>query len=213
MSSYFEGSTLFISARSPFARRVRIAFMEHGVAFEEKVLDVFQPQPALWRANPLARVPALQARDGSVLADSSLILETFYEEVQSPFMPAEPAIRREIHRWQAIALGVMEKTVEYYLETLRAKAHQDPEIFAEVGGACDRCLKLLESSLSGDFLVENGGQPTQADFDIGAALAYLRLRHSSYESADWPARYPRCASLLQRLELRPAFAKTAPPPK
>src|ERR1700746_892803 len=106
--SFFQGSTLFISARSPFARRVRIALHENGVDFQERVFDVFQPNPELWKANPLARVPALLLKNSHVLIDSSLILQALYEGGGSPFMPKDTAKRYETYRWTAIALGICE---------------------------------------------------------------------------------------------------------
>ena len=48
----FHDSTLFISLRSPFARRVRLAFIEHGVRYHEVVEDVFKPSAVLIEANP-----------------------------------------------------------------------------------------------------------------------------------------------------------------
>ena len=55
----FQDSVLYISARSPFARRVRLALLENKIRFSEKVFDVFNPLPELITVNPLARVPAL----------------------------------------------------------------------------------------------------------------------------------------------------------
>ena len=63
-----------------------------------------------------------------------------------------------------------EKTVEYYLEKLRPENLRDAETLAEIDGILNRALTKFEewlaSSPSG-FLVENGGEPTQADFDLG----------------------------------------------
>ena len=210
MNSFFQGSTLFISARSPFARRVRIALHENRVEFHERVFDVFQPNPELWKANPLARVPTLVMPNGHVLIDSSLILQAFYENSGSPFMPKDTAKLYEVYRWSAIALGVCEKTVEYYLETLRPQQNQDPELFAEIEGIFLRSLAAAETGMArseSGYLVENAGEPSQADFDWGTALAYLKLRYP----LGWQEKFPALVKYLDRLNTRPSFKKTAPP--
>jgi glutathione S-transferase len=211
MNSFFQGSTLFISARSPFARRVRIALHESRVEFQERVFDVFQPNPELWNANPLARVPSLVMQNGHILIDSTLILQAFYENGGSPFMPKDTAKRYEVYRWSAIALGLCEKAVEYYLETLRPKENQDSELFAEIEGIFLRSLAAADTEMAhseSGYLVENAGEPSQADFDWGSALAYLKLRHP----LGWQEKFPALAKYLDRLNARPSFKKTAPPP-
>lgn len=74
----FNDCTLYISARSPFARRVKLALLENKITFEQKILNVFEPQPELTSLNPLSRVPVVKLKDGQVLIDSNLILQEFY---------------------------------------------------------------------------------------------------------------------------------------
>lgn len=208
MNSTFEGSTLFISARSPFARRVRVALLENGIGYQEKVLDVFQPSADLWSANPLARVPTLLLKDKRVLIDSNVILQAIYEEhADSPFFPHERKL--EVLHGCGLAAGLCDKAVEYFLETIRPASLQDQELFAELEGIFDRTLTAFDKALGGrEYLVDNGGRPTQADFDLGCALAYIRLRHPK----PWLEKLRNCAALMERLDARPSFKKTAPPP-
>lgn len=211
MNNPFQDSTLFMSPRSPFARRVRIAFYENGIGFQERVFDVFQPSPELFKANPLGRVPALILKDGQVLIDSSLILQAFYETRESPFMPGDLTRRHKIYHAQSIAQGICEKAVEYYLEKLRPENAQDSENLAEIDAILIRALGRFEETLASSpdgYLVENGGEPTQADFDLGTALAYLKLRYP----LKWEENHPHAAGLLARLNKRPSFQKTVPLP-
>src|SRR5437870_3915318 len=107
----FDQSTLFCSLRSPFARRVRICFLENGVKFEEKMLNIFQAQPELTAINPLTRVPTVLLKNGEVLIDSSQILQVFYEACpESPFAP-QGVDKLLFSRWSAIAVGLCEKSV------------------------------------------------------------------------------------------------------
>ncbi len=204
----FNGSTLFISARSPFARRVRVAFLEQGISFQEHVCDVFHPTEELVRVNPLARVPALRLASGQILVDSNLILQFFYENVTSPLGPRIGSDRAEFLRWSALSSGFAEKVVEYFLETQRSPDKQDVEIEAELKAVSERVLTELENTLSakkGEGLV--GGAWSQVDLDMGVVLAYFNLRYSEA----WRSRYPHVNTYLITLEERPSFQKTRPP--
>ena len=134
----FQDSKLFISARSPFARRVRIAMLESGVRFEEKVVDVFHPTPELLAANPLGRVPVVRLASGMTICESQLILDALY---QAP-MPLEMA------RWSGLFVGLCDRIVEQYLESLRPAAARDPEIFTDFERFFTGTLELAEAELA-----------------------------------------------------------------
>lgn len=203
----FDGSTLIISARSPFARRVRLAFREHGIRYDEKLEDVFRPTEELTDANPLARVPVVRLRSGLTLADSNVILQAFYDSVgESGFLPRIPQDRIEALSWSAQAAGLCEKVVEYYLENLRPEAKRDPELIAEYRGIVDRLLPRVERRIAERGRFFSSGL-TQADLDWGTALAYLTLR----DSDEWRKRFPALAAFVDSLEVRESFAATKPP--
>lgn len=246
----FNQSELFISLRSPFARRVRLALLENQISYKEIVCDVFKPSAELIAVNPLIRVPVLRLQSGAVLIDSNLILQALYETLSdSPLIPGVmpgaaagtlpgvtagvtagtvPGITsgatsrvvpgetsstvppRLIHfRWQAIVTGFMEKTVEYFLETQRPSAGQDPEIEQELKSMADRVMTELEAALianpSHSFIL--GDSLTQADLDLASVLTYFSLRYSH----EWKKHYPRTALYLAKLEQRPSLVKTCPP--
>jgi glutathione S-transferase len=204
----FNDSTLFISARSPFARRTRLALREHLIRHEERVLDVFKPNPELFAVNPLARVPAIRLKSGEELMDSEKILELFYRShPQSPLLPQGDAEWVTVAQWSAIAVGFAEKTVEYYLETLRAETSRDAELLAEVKEVATRVLERFDGFIGSRETILPG-RLTQADLDMGAALAYFTLRYSS----QWQGKYANVALYLRKLEERDSFKATRPPP-
>src|SRR4051812_41289220 len=105
--SKFNGSTLLISARSPFARRVRLAFFEHDVKFTEKIYNVFEQNADLTKLNPLSRVPTLLLPTGETLIDSNLILQFFYENTRaSSLIPFNENERILNYKWSGIAAGI-----------------------------------------------------------------------------------------------------------
>jgi glutathione S-transferase len=207
----FNQSELFISLRSPFARRVRLALLENQIPYKETVCDVFKPTEALVAVNPLVRVPVLRLSSGVTLIDSNLILQALYETLatSTSLMPSSPAVRLSIYRWQAIAAGFAEKIVEYFLETQRPPANQDPETKEELVGIGERVLAEAETTLianpSHNFLI--GNSLTQADLDLASTLTYFGLRYSQ----EWKKRYPRTSLYLAQLEQRPSFVQTCPP--
>ena len=206
----FQDSTLMISSRSPFARRVRICLQEHSIRHTERVEDVFKPTAELLEANPLGRVPVLVLRDGTRMADSNVILHTFYDRagMGSSFLPASLNQRLVVLSWMGLATGFCDKIVEYFLETLRPAPSRSSEVLAEFHDIRDRTLGRLEAHFSGPG--EGTIVPkllTQADFDWGAALAYLNLRWSE----KWQKQFPSCAAFLERMESRESFQKTRPP--
>jgi glutathione S-transferase len=224
--SAFDSCQLFISARSPFARRVRIALIEHEIKFIEKTLNVFEPNPEFLRVNPLARVPAVILGDGTSLVDSHSILEFFYEErrqkeAEEGMSPLDLADRKKQLQWSGLAVGLCEKIVEYFLETLRPSEGQDPEVFQEVSRSIDLTLGFFEEQLkkvsnpqSGDEReirpwVGGASKPSQADIDLACALSYLSLRHP----VQWRSIYPNLDSYLrENWEARPSYLVTLPPP-
>lgn len=204
----FEQATLWITPRSPFARRVRLAFLESGVDYQEKVCDIFNPSAELLAVNPVARVPILQLKSGEILIESHLILQAFYESCASPLKPQSEEARLSGYLWSAMATGLAEKTVEFYLDTLRPKAQHDTEIAEELNSMMGRILSRLDQALqkqASEWLC--GKQLTQADLDMGTALTYLCLRYTT----EWKNRYSHAAAYLEKLEKRASFAKTHPP--
>jgi glutathione S-transferase len=204
----FHGATLFISLRSPFARRVRLAFLEHGIPFDEKILNVFETNPELKALNPLSRVPVCLLRDGNTLIDSQFILQVFYEmHSQSPLKPRTDGDRIVASRWSAIAVGLSEKIVEYFLETLRPLGMRDPTVEAELKMAVDESLSRFDKFIGGKIFIT--GYLTQADLDMGTALDYLQIRYP----VSLEQKYPDIHEFLLNLRNRPSFETTNPPPQ
>lgn len=204
----FNKSLLFVSARSPFARRVRLAFLEHNIEYEEKIIDVFEDNPQLNVLNPLGRVPVAVLASGETLIDSTYILSLFYSNL--PVSPLLPHLISESiidSKWSAISLGLNEIIVSTFLESTRAKEKQDPSVFSETEKIVERVLGSFENYMQegGNIL---GDRLCQADLDMGSALNYLILRFSKR----WPERFPKSFKYLERLQQRPSFQKTKPPP-
>lgn len=204
------GSTLFITARSPFARRVRVALLEYGIPFVEKVENILEPTAELIARNPLARVPTLVTPEGEIMVESGLILQHVWDglgEAAAPLRPREAGARRRADWHSGLATGLLDKCIEYYFERMRPEPHQDAAVIQEVRDCAARTLQTWERALEKrEWLV--GDVVTQTDFDVTIALTYLDLR----VDRAWKARFPALVGLQGRVEERESFGRTAPPP-
>lgn len=197
---------IYVSLRSPFARRIRLLFEELGVAYETETVDVFQPTPGLLEANPLGRVPVLELPDRQRIVDSVEIRG--YLEGQFPTHPLflrGGASEARVRTLCALAVGIMDHVIQAYLETLRAPGLRDPALRQDAIDAVQRALAAFERELAGPYLL--GDALRAVDLDLGAALGYCDLRLGS----GLVDRYPALRAYFERLSQRQSFQKTAPP--
>ncbi len=206
--SDFSGSTLWITARSPFARRVRLTFREHDVSYEEKLVDIFNPPLEVAKFNPLVRVPFVQLKSGITIIDSNCILEGFYlTKKDSPLIPKNTKDRETSLHFSGLALGLCEGLVSRFLETLKPKEKQDLEFLEDQKKIFTDCLTHFENFIGNKPFIA-GNTLSQGDLDMGTALAYLALRYD----AKWDEKYPHSNAYFQKLNDRTSFKNTLPPP-
>jgi glutathione S-transferase len=207
----FWGCTLLASLRSPFARRVRVAFIEHGLSYHEEMEDVFRPSERLLSHNPLARVPVAILRSGVSICESQQILNAFGANAFGAASSA-PAYDPNAAALSGLMTGLCDKIVERLLESMKPAHQQDKDVFTDFDRLLPPTLTRLELLLEllGEGLPEAGevGSLSQAHIDAGVALAYLSLRVST----DWRRGFGAAAEFLDRIERRASFRKTAPPP-
>ncbi|ERO64370.1 hypothetical protein P308_24210 [Pseudomonas piscis] len=114
---------------SPYVRRVAISLDLLGIKFEHEPLSVFSTFEAFSRINPVVKAPTLVLDDGSVLLDSTLIID-YFETLSAPaskLLPAQPQALAQALRTLGLALAACEKTVQIvYEHNLRPaeKLHQ-----------------------------------------------------------------------------------------
>src|SRR3954462_3781639 len=138
-----ENGTLYITPRSPFARRVRVAFLENEIAFREVVLDLIKnPHPEYLKINPLKKVPALRLSTGELVVDSNQILHVLYQSVKSPFA-AQDGDLLTCSLWSGIGTGLCERAIEYFFEMNRRESHRDRGVIDEVNEAIRSSLNLF----------------------------------------------------------------------
>ena len=188
---------------SPFVRRVAVTLEYYGLAFDREIWSIYADLAQVERRNPLGRVPALQLRDGTLLIDSSFILD-YLDEMVGPdeaLIPPAGPTRHLIQSLVAIALGLAEKSVAYRGETVRRPAAlRDPEAIARLERQIAQTLGWLDARVGERWM--HGPRMSQAD--VTTAIAVTDLRHKSPDLI--PAgRYPRLDGLTERCEMLECF--------
>ncbi|QDD90286.1 glutathione S-transferase [Pseudomonas oryzihabitans] len=103
---------------SPYVRRVAISLDLLGVSFEHEPLSVFSTFEAFSRINPVVKAPTLVLDDGTVLMDSTLIID-YFESLSAPankLLPQQPQALADALRILGLALAVCEKSVQLVYE-------------------------------------------------------------------------------------------------
>jgi glutathione S-transferase len=187
---------------SPFARKVRIAAIEVGVANRIEVIDAnpFAADGVVSGANPLGKIPALILADRT-LVDSPLIcayLDTLHDGAK-----LHPAGDWHTLQVQALGDGMMDATVLRRLETQRPESLRSAHWIARYEAAVHRTVSELASAVGG-----LGERVTIGAISLYCALGYLDLR---YAELDWRRAHPDLASWFERWSARPSARATAPP--
>lgn len=136
---------------SPYVRRVAIGFKLMGISVEHDPLSVFSNIQTLAAINPVLKVPTLECDDGTVLMDSTLILDwarRIFEDDR--LLPGDSAAFSLDMRMTGLALAACEKAVQrVYEDRLRPADKQfdgwKERVESQLGGAFKELENLLEA--------------------------------------------------------------------
>lgn len=101
---------------SPYVRRTAISLKLLGLPFEHAPVSVFRHFDAFRAINPVVKAPTLVCDDGTVLMDSTLILDYAEALAGRSLMPAALPARRQALRVVGLALAACEKAVQIVYE-------------------------------------------------------------------------------------------------
>jgi glutathione S-transferase len=199
--------TLYSSATSPFARKVRVVACELGI--EERIrevpVDPFDPPQELLDANPLGKVPTLVTETGLMLPDSRLIVSYLQSRTHAHgrgLAPLPPGNRR----WRAmrrieLAEGVVECTAAIGFEKRRPESIVYVHFIDRRTAMIERTLAQLEADAADEPLAL--GKPSLAEITLACALGcidhqmpYLLWRNSCPVLKDWLRAFAQRPSML-----------------
>jgi glutathione S-transferase len=199
---------LYLSYTSPYARKVRIALRELGLAdlVNEAVIDPFNATDEFLGVTPLSKVPALVTEKGEKLFDSKLIVEYLQTRGRGLAPLPRGAQRWTLLRRLQLAEGIVDAAV-----AMRVEKAMRPAEFVYQGwldrqtSAINRTLDALDAEAA--ELLHDGAVRT-VEIAAGAALGYLDFRHPQLE---WRHGRERLASWYFTFAQRPSMQATQPP--
>jgi glutathione S-transferase len=199
---------LWFNPASPFARKVRVAARETGLAarIEEisTIVSPVKPNAELARENPLAKIPALATPDLGTLYDSAVICE-YLDSLHrgTPLFPVAGPERWRALRLQALGDGILDASVLMRYEgavrpaSLQWSDWTDGQL-AKVRGGLD-ALERECPDWGERFAI---GQITAA-----CVLGYLDFR---FPQESWRGSHPALARWYERIAQRPSMKETLP---
>jgi len=193
---------------SPYVRRVAVSMKLMGLAFEHRSVSVFRGYEEFRAVNPVVKAPSFVCDDGTVLMDSTLILD-YLESTVAParrLMPAPVDARRAALRLVGLALAACEKGVQIFYERSQRppEARHAPWLERVTGQANAACAELEKSAAAAQPFF-GGSRPNAADVAVACAWRFAQY----YDAAEVPAaRYPALVAYSLRAEALPEFAST-----
>ena len=176
---------LFITTTSPYARIVRMAIEELGLAsrFELVVARTRTPQCEVNPHVPTGKVPMLQTDDGVCLSESRLIVQ-YLDAMHTgdPLVDIDP--EDEDRAMEGAITGFLDGLAVWSRENRRPESERSPGILAQERARAERCLEWLEPRTA--WLGERADYPRLA---MAAALYMLDERiDERIDELDWRAR-------------------------
>lgn len=189
---------------SPYVRRVAISMKLMGLPFTHESVSVFRQFEHFSSINPLVKAPTFVADDGTVLMESTVILnylDTLVPESRR-LMPAGALAARQV----GVALTAMEKSVQVYYElNLRPEDKRHLPWMERVNAQTLTAFDLLEGMVGGGQSWLHGTAPLQPDVCIAVAWRFAQFVLAERVPAD---RYPGLVAFSARAEALAAFIET-----
>ncbi|TMB05603.1 MAG: glutathione S-transferase family protein [Deltaproteobacteria bacterium] len=193
--------TLYDDVFSPYARKVRIALYEKGVAFERvRALHGDCNRTDFLHVNPRAEVPALV--DGDIhLYDSTVICEYLEDRYPAPpIYPREPGARAQCRLLEDLADTQLDAALYavVIVEMGRGEAH--PAIREATGRDLLRLYDELERRAREPFFC---GDFSVADMALAPHLMAAMFLGFPLD----PSRHPKLTVWIDRVQARPSVAR------
>jgi glutathione S-transferase len=188
---------------SPFVRRAAISLRLLGVPFEHRSVSVFSTFEQFREINPVVKAPTLVCDDGTVLMDSTLIIDHAESTCGRSLMPRDAVGRLRATRVVGLALAACEKTVQIvYERNLRPAEKQHQPWLDRVHGQLIAAYSALEQEMAGRPLPGDEATMTQAAVSTAVAWAFTQLMLPQSVA---PADFPLLAAYSAQAESLPVF--------
>jgi glutathione S-transferase len=192
---------LWYAPTSPFARKVRIAAFELGLADDIALVEVDPWSDERLRSlNPLAKVPTLVLGWGEILFESTVICE-YLDVLAGPRLFPRPSVER----WRALLIqgladGAATAAGRLFAEIRKPASERSAAMTARFEAAIEASLDEMERRGL------DGSLSTIGDVTAVAFLGYLDFR---WPDRDWQKGRSRIAAAYAQAQARPSLVQTA----
>jgi glutathione S-transferase len=160
---------------SPYVRRTGISLRLLGVPFEHQAVSVFRTFDQFRQINPVVKAPTLVCDDGTVLMDSTLIIDYAECLAGRSLMPSGADARRQALRVVGLGLAACEKAVQIvYEHNLRPSEKWHEPWLARVTGQLNDAVKELEAELTRTPLSADEKSMSQAGITAAVAWRFIQ---------------------------------------
>jgi glutathione S-transferase len=196
---------LYAHPLSSYCWKALLALYENGTPFSYELVDFGDPDSvaafrALW---PVAKMPVLVEEDGTVVVESSIVIEHLARRHPGPvaLLPADPAEALEVRKLDRLFDAyVMTPMQQIVADRLRPADAHDPHGVAASRQLLDTIYAWFERELAGRTWAA-GEAFTMADCSAGPSLHYADRVQPFRDT------HPVLAAYLARLEARSSFVR------
>ena len=191
---------------SPYVRRTALSLRLLNVPFDHQSISVFRAFEEFRGINPVVKAPTLVCDDGTVLMDSTLIIDYVECLMGRSLMPSAPEERKSALRVVGLALAACEKAVQIvYEQNLRPVEKQHEPWMARVHGQLNAAVTDLEAELTRRTLSSEERSLNQAGVTAAVAWRFIQERVPDRAVAD---EFPKLAAHSAAAERLPVFQAT-----
>lgn len=188
---------------SPFVRRVAISMRLLGLPFEHAAVSVFRGFDEFQRINPVVKAPTLVCDDGTVLMDSTLMLQYAETLAGRSLSPADPALLTRELRLIGLALAACEKTAQIVYERgLRPAEKRHAPWVERVTGQLTAAYRALDDELAVQPLDATEAGLRQSGITVGVAWRFTQIVLPEVVPA---AGFPQLVAHAAAVERLPVF--------
>ena len=180
---------------SPYVRRVAISLQLLGLRFEHRSLSVFRAFDEFHAINPVVKAPTLVCDDGTVLMDSSVILEYAQALAGRSLMPTDLAELQADLRLIGLGLAACDKSVQLiYERALRPPEKQHEPWVNRVTGQLQAAITGIEAEIVRRPLACGRAKMRQAAVTTAITWHFLqRMLPQLVPAAQFPALAQFCS--------------------
>ncbi|HEX4583550.1 MAG TPA: glutathione S-transferase [Burkholderiaceae bacterium] len=203
---------------SPYVRRVAVSLQLLGIPFQHRSISVFRTFDQFRQINPVVKAPSLVCDSGTVLMDSSLILE-YAESLPRrgrSLMPSGITEKEQSLRVIGLALAACEKSVQIiYEHDLRPADKRHEPWLSRVTTQLLAAYAALEQELTRAPLQARSDSMSQAGVTAAVAWNFTQATLPEVVAASaFPAlaRFSAAAEQLPEFRAAPHGIDTYPHP-